>query len=132
MAEGVVLYDVDKGGYPTEKNAQFRTLQLFRCEWCGAKTNKAFFNGHVIVACPYHGECWHHEVEGKKQLLTQPHPASYRKELNQEITSLLGKHRPTDDVTGNVTGVRRPRPTNAIRGYKEGCKHRSTIWPAIA
>lgn len=91
MSEGVVLYDMRKKDYPNKRGDTFRTLQVFKCWVCCALTNKVVMGGYpgygCATICPNSSECWHHELERKIKWLRNPHPKSYKKELQEEINA---------------------------------------------
>ncbi len=89
MGEDIILYDMRKKDYPNKRGDTFRTFQVFKCWVCNALTNKVTMGGYpgfgCATICPNSSECWHHELERKIKWLRNPHPKSYKEELQEEI-----------------------------------------------
>jgi len=83
-----------------------RTLQVFACMVCGHLTNRVQVTPRVNpgtqYVCPSEGQDWHKLLKKKKQMLRDPHPSSYRKEMIKEIEEIVRLHRPGHDVVGNA------------------------------
>lgn len=106
MAEDPVRLTDVRTALPQTPGA-FRSLQVYRCDVCGAHTNKAYsvdlMTGRgVRTLCAYSGESWHFLVWEKRRMLSRPHPKSYREEMEQEIQGILTKHHVNDDVVGDA------------------------------
>lgn len=126
----VRLYNLEKSNYPDRRGDFFRSLQVFECPICGAITNEVIMGGCFgygpRTCCPMSGEYWHHELENKLRLLSQPHPASYKRELEEEIKRIRKLHRNKikDNIKGNpdfsLTGV-----MDSTRSFnlKKPCEH---------
>lgn len=116
MAASIVLFDVRKNDFPSERGAVFRTLQVYRCEICGARTNRAVIGGYpgygLRVPCPNAVACWHHELEQKTRLLGWPHPRGYRAALVAEIRA--AKTRARIKIVHDVAGP----ADRSVRGYR--------------
>lgn len=95
--DNVKLYDIEKDNYPSNRGDEFRSLQVFECGVCKALTNQVVMGGSmgygVRTICPNGSECWHHELEGKVELLEQPHPKSYKNALKKEIDQIRKKNK---------------------------------------
>ena len=99
------LYDVRKE--LPKLGSGFRTKQVFRCENCGVRHNRASYldtmSGRgVLTPCPYAGKKWHELIAEKRRMLSRPHPKSYREEMEQEIQEILQHHQVKDDVVGDA------------------------------
>jgi len=126
----IVLYDLRKRNYPNKRGDSFRSLQVFECWVCGVLTNEVVMGGShgygVRVICPQSAECWHHELELKVNLLRQPHPKTYKAELQQEIDEIKKRHKRQikNDIVGSPDFSLRENVTN-VRSFKSnsGCIH---------
>jgi hypothetical protein len=102
MADSIKLYDLRDCDFPVDR--EFRTLQVFKCHVCGALSNLAWWSssrwGGARNECPNDEQDWHRELDSKRDLLTEPHPKSYKKELRQEIDDLLSKVEVRNDLEG--------------------------------
>ena len=101
------------------KEKSFRSLQVFQCPVCTARTNLIEIRfGHYRTrspypVCPHREEHWHVELRGKLGLISQPHPASYRAELNAEIAALRLKGK--DDLIGSFDpATEKPFPATGL------------------
>ena len=125
-----VLYDIRDRNYPNHRGDEFRSLQVFKCWVCEAMTNRVIIGGYltsgVRVPCPHSSECWHHEIEEKVRLLNQPHPQSYKTELQQEIEVMKRQYldQIINDIVGDPDFSLTATVTN-VRSHKIGsaCKH---------
>lgn len=103
----IILYDIRKRNYPNKRGDDFRSLQVFECWVCGTFTNQVVMGGYpgygVRAVCPQSAECWHHELEDKIKLLAQPHPQTYKAELQREIEEIKEKNkkRIKNDILGS-------------------------------
>lgn len=106
MTDNVQLFDLRERKYPNQRGDSFRSLQVFTCHICNAKTNKVVMGGYpgygVRAVCPNSAETWHHELEDKKGLKNPHHPASYQRELEEEIILAQEKIKTLakDDIEG--------------------------------
>ncbi|MEK7147105.1 MAG: hypothetical protein AAB772_02515 [Patescibacteria group bacterium] len=106
----IKLYDVENYDYPNSSQAYengFRSVQVFKCRICGALTNLVVRRNDsslgVRPICPNHMEKWHFDLKEKLFLrVAFSHPASYKKELEQEITEMLDKI--SDKISRDVRG----------------------------
>jgi hypothetical protein len=127
----VTLYDIREDRYPSKRGDEFRSLQVWECPICKARTNRVVIGGWpgtgVRAICPHATACWHHELEAKVALLEQPHPASYRRELEREIAALRQQHaaRIRHDLVGkpNLRLVQPVTNTFAQRAHGSTCTH---------
>lgn len=91
----IKLWDVENYEYPKD-GEYFRTLQVFQCGICGSLINKVIRCNDADIGvqplCPNEVEYWHYQLKTKIKLLhAAPHPASYVKELEEEIKAGLMK-----------------------------------------
>ena len=101
----VKLYDLGTSNYPHRDGARFRVKQVYRCVDCGSLTNRAVYRrskwgSGPRVMCSCAAECWHHEIQEKRQMLEKSFPASLKRELWAEIEAICRRHPPHDDVVG--------------------------------
>lgn len=124
------LYDLDVRGYPDKRGDVFRSLQVFECWVCGARTNRVVMGGWpgygVRAVCPHAAECWHHDIEDKMRLGAAPHPKAYLEALQAEIDELKARH--ADKVTHDIEGepdLTKKRGVTNVRARKldGGCRH---------
>jgi hypothetical protein len=106
MSEPIKLYDLDKRDYLNKRGDSFRSLQVSKCWVCGALSNYVIMGGYpgygVRVICPNSSECWHHELEEKIEWLDNPHPKSYKDELQKEIDEMKKQH--SEDIKNDLEG----------------------------
>ena len=130
MPETVKLYDLTKSDYPNQRGDSFRSIQVFVCWVCDALSNKVIMGGHpgygVRAKCPNSAQCWHHEFEEKMLLLREPHPKSYKDELQNEINELKRQHGPVkNDLKGDPDMSLPRRAVTNTKSYQPGseCTH---------
>lgn len=132
MAEDkVILYDIRKKNYPHERGDDFRSLQVFECWVCGSFTNQVVMGGSpgygVRAICPQSAECWHHELEKKVKLLAQPHPKTYKAELQHEIEEIKEKKKEhiKNDIAGSPDFTLKESVTNtcSFKPNPKKCTH---------
>lgn len=130
LASGSRLYDLHERNYPNQRGDSFRSLQVFECWVCNGVTNRVVMGGSpgygVRAPCPNGSECWHHEIEEKIKWSHRPHPASIKRELEEEIAALRARY--AEDVKNDVAGLpdfeQKRSVTNTMR-YRPGskCEH---------
>lgn len=131
MPETVKLYDINERDYPNKRGDTFRCLQVFECGICGGLSNHVEMGGWpglgVRVHCPNDLECWHHELQEKLRLASEPHPQSYLDELVKELDALRGRVRGqiVNDILGTPDLAQRRR-TNCWRSAN--CAHGSRLF----
>lgn len=81
-----------------ERGITFRSLQVFKCEFCGAVTNKIILAGYPGYGprayCPNCSEQWHQDLEDHCERFKEPgHPKFYLRELKKEIKELKRQHK---------------------------------------
>lgn len=128
--ETVRLYDLRKSNYPDQRGDVFRSLQVFECWVCGARTNRIVMGGYpgygVRVICPNSCECWHHVLEHKLDWLGRPHPQDYKASLEREIASFRERYndRMKNDIIGEPNPSLKGEVTNT-QSFRTGsfCEH---------
>lgn len=127
-----VLYDTRVDGYPNERGASFRTLQVRVCQVCGSKTNRCVMGGYPgygrRYVCQHAAECWHHEIALRVEWATAPHPAGYAAELAAEIQAMQqAASLITDDIEGEPDFTLVAPVTNTFAKDPENktCRHMS-------
>lgn len=104
MSSSIEVVDLE-GRTFSQKEEPFRSLQVFKCPVCNARTNLIEIrSGHYhqyrsYPVCPHRQVPWHGELRSKISLASQPHPASYLAKLNSEIATLRLNGR--DDLIGS-------------------------------
>jgi hypothetical protein len=91
------LFDIRKHDYPPKEGSVFRSLQVFRCFVCGARTNRAVVScwpDHGVRAvCAYAGEEWHDGLRQMAAAFGTAHPEVGRLRALHQIVA-------RDDIVG--------------------------------
>ena len=101
-----------------------RSGTVFECWVCGALTNNLTFGRGMFGAgektfCPQSLLPWHHKLEKKVELLSQPHPKSYLEELAQEILAMRKFYasRTKNDLKGRFD-LKKREWVDCVRSFK--------------
>lgn len=71
----IKLHDLRTPDCPSTHGSVFRSMQVFQCPICHARTNRVVIarialrrDGHQVI-CPNAKACWHHELERRYRAL---------------------------------------------------------------